>query len=180
MNQIIPAQLIVFILQADSAWTVDLVRILEDQWGPIRHRGTFQPFDQTAYYTPEMGTGLFRAVASFERLIDPGEAAREKLNAIALERRVAVPDAGRCYNFDIGYMDPDKVVLPSCKQGPWKIYWGEGIWLDIVMHYAKGAFSGSPWSFEDFLRNPYQRDLLLIREKYKKALKNPQAESSRL
>lgn len=174
MSKVLPAQLLVFILKQGNTWDEPLLQILEREWGPIRHRGNWFPFDQTSYYEGEMGKNLYRSVVSFEQLIDPGQIARLKLDSIALEKTMLHESNGRSFNFDIGYMDPDKVVLPSCKAGPWKVYWGEGIWLDIVMHYAKGKFSGSPWSFEDFVRNPYQHDLLLIREKYKKALKvNP-------
>jgi hypothetical protein len=163
--------MLVFVLQSGNAWDAELLTVLEKTWGPLRHKGDWHPFDQTNYYQAEMGANLHRAVASFDCLIDPSRIAAEKLRSIAVEGIWTGEAGGRKFNFDIGYMDPDKVVLPSCKQGPWKVYWGEGIWLDIVMHYAKGHFDGSPWSFEDFVRNPYQRDLLLIREKYKKSLK---------
>lgn len=171
MSRVLPVQLLVFVLRQGNTWDDALVDALEQQWGKLRHRGAWHPFDQTQYYQGEMGKCLFRAAASFEQLVDPGRIASEKCAAMELERRFPRETSGRTFNLDIGYMDPDKIVLPSCKAGPWKIYWGEGIWLDIVMHYAKGKFQGSPWSFEDFVRNPYAQDLLLIREKYKKALK---------
>lgn len=171
MTPVVPAQLLVFILRQGGVWDDSLVTMLESIWGPLRHRGEWQPFDQTNYYQNEMGTELYRCVVSFDGLIDPGQIAHFKRHAMELEQQHLHERAGRTFNLDIGYMDPDKIVLPSCKVGPWKVYWGEGIWLDIVMHYAKGKFTGSPWTFDDFIRNPYQRDLLLIREKYKKALK---------
>ena len=36
-------------------------------------------------------------------------------------------------NIDIGYMDLDKVVLPSYKRGPFKLYAGNGVWLDMLL-----------------------------------------------
>jgi hypothetical protein len=65
-------------------------------------------------------------------------------------------------------MDLDKVVLPSFKRGPFKIYAGDGLWLDMLLTYAKGKFHPTAWAFDDFVRNPYEHDLLLIREKFKK------------
>ena len=62
-----------------------------------------------------------------------------------------------------------KVVLPSYKRGPFKLYAGNGVWLDMLLTYAKGQFHPTAWAFEDFKRNPYQHDLQLIRERYKKA-----------
>ena len=75
----------------------------------------------------------------------------------------------RQVNIDIGYMDMDKVVLPSYKRGPFKLYAGKGVWLDMLLTYAKGLFHPTAWAFEDFKRNPYQHDLQLIRERFKKA-----------
>ena len=66
----------------------------------------------------------------------------------------------------------DKVVLPSYKRGPFKLYAGKGVWLDMLLTYAKGVFHPTAWAFDDFMRNPYQHDLQLIREKFKKARKN--------
>jgi len=166
------AQYLVFVLSREPNWTPELDAVLQELGGPLRHRGVWYPFDQTDYYSSEMGAHHFRAVASFERMIDPATIGEEKLRSIALEDRLRDANDHRLFNLDVGYMDVDKVVLPSCKRGPWKIYQGKGIWLDLVMHYAKGTFGGSPWAFEDFVRNPYQHDLLLIREKYKKALKS--------
>ena len=170
---VLPTQLLIFVLQSHPYWDGPLCSALESLGGTLRHRGDWFPFDRTEYYQPEMGGSLFRSVASFERLIDPAEITSYKKKSMKAEKEFLRPEGGRQFNLDVGYMDPDKVVLPSCKMGPWKIYSGDDIWLDMVMHYSKGSFSGTPWTFEDFIRNPYQRDLQLIRERYKKALKAP-------
>lgn len=170
-----PAQFLVFILQPSDVWTDELIAILEEKWGELRHKGSWQAFDQTHYYAPEMGQGLYRAVASFHKEIDPSDIVQIKLDSIALENEYR-SESGRRFNLDVGYMDADKVVLPSCKKGPWKVYSGKGIWLDIVLHYAKGDFTGTPWAFEDFVRNPYQHDLRLIREKHRKSLRSQRKE----
>lgn len=117
-----------------------------------------------------MGENLYRGVLSFEKTIAPETIAVEKARSNALELELAEsanPDH-RKVNVDIGYMDLDKVVLPSYKRGPFKLYAGEGVWLDMLLTYAKGEFHPTAWAFEDFKRNPYQHDLQLIRERYKK------------
>jgi len=172
------AQYIAFVLYREPAWTPELRAALEELGGPLRHLGAWHPFDRTDYYRPEMGETHYRSVVSFEKMLDPSLIGAEKQRSIALENRHRDEQGNRLFNFDVGYMDADKIVLPSCKRGPWKLYTGDGIWLDLVMHYAKGAFTGSPWAFEDFVRNPYQRDLLLIREKYKKSLRTLTAATS--
>jgi len=167
------AQLIAFVLQKGEEWDPAVVQLLESAWGPLRYKGKLFPFDQTPYYAPEMGEGLYRGVVSFEKCIPPETIALEKARSNALELTTASSDNPdhRHVNIDIGYMDLDKVVLPSYKRGPFKLYAGEGVWLDMLLTYAKGVFHPTAWAFEDFKRNPYQHDLQLIRERWRKSLK---------
>lgn len=165
------AALIAFVLLRGAEWPFGVQRALEETWGPVRHWGRLFAFDKTDYYAPEMGEGLYRGVLSFEKTVLPQEIGREKEVSNALEAELSSSNESRNVNIDIGYMDLDKVVLPSYKRGPFKLYAGDGLWLDMILHYAKGKFSPTAWAFEDFRRNPYERDLLLIREKYKKAMR---------
>lgn len=162
-------QLIAFVLQSGDCWNPAVIEALEKTWGPIRHRGKLFAFDRTDYYEPEMGGGLYRGVVSFEKTIPAETIAQEKERSNALELTLAENQSARNVNIDIGYMDLDKVVLPSYKRGPYKLYAGKGVWLDMLLTYSKGEFHPTKWAFEDFVRNPYQHDLQLIREKFKKA-----------
>lgn len=168
------AQLIAFVLQPGPEWDPAVLQMLDDTWGPIRYKGHLFAFDKTDYYTPEMGGGLYRGVVSFEKCIPPETIALEKARSNALELTTATaenPDH-RHVNVDIGYMDLDKVVLPSYKRGPFKLYAGDGVWLDMLLTYAKGVFHPTAWAFDDFKRNPYLHDLQLIRERWRKSLKS--------
>ncbi len=165
------AVLLAFILQPGPEWNLGILDALRKVWGQVRHLGKLFPFDKTEYYTPEMGTGLFRGVVSFERTVAPQEIGLEKERSNALERELSPQSSGRRVNIDIGYMDLDKIVLPSYKRGPFKLYAGDGLWLDMILHYAKGRFLPTAWAFDDFKRDPYEHDLLLIREKFKKSMR---------
>lgn len=160
-------QLLAFVLQKGASWDTTLLAQLEKTWGRLLHQGTLFPFDKTNYYEPEMGAGLYRGVVSFECVISPEQIGAEKKRANDLELAFSTSQK-RAVNIDVGYMDLDKVVLPSFKRGPFKLYAGDGLWLDMLLTYAKGHFSPTAWAFDDFKRNPYERDLLLVREKYKK------------
>lgn len=164
--------MLAFVLCPGATWDSALLQTLQEAFGALRHTGALHPFDQTTYYAGEMGAGLFRGVVSFDTLIAPETIGRYKQLSNELELAGHSSDgAKRTVNVDVGYMDVDKVVLPSYKRGPFKLYAGAGLWLDMLLTYAKGAFHPTAWAFEDFARNPYQKDLLLVREKYKKALK---------
>lgn len=169
-----PVQLIAFVLQKGAEWNPDVLSALEGVWGPIRHKGKLFSFDRTSYYEPEMGTELYRGVVSFEKCIPAETIAQEKARSNELELSFSAdgnPDH-RGVNIDVGYMDLDKVVLPSYKRGPFKLYAGDGVWLDMLLTYSKGLFHPTAWAFEDFKRNPYQHDLQLIRERWRKACRN--------
>lgn len=170
-----PAQLLAFVLCPSATWDANLLDLLKQTFGALRHTGTLQPFDRTTYYKPEMGDGLFRGVVSFGTLIAPESIGEFKQRSNELEQLCLRQDLLRSVNIDVGYMDVDKVVLPSYKRGPFKLYADNGLWLDMLLTYAKGTFHPTAWAFEDFARNPYQKDLLLVREKYKKALKDLRA-----
>ena len=167
-----PVQLLAFVLQRGPEWNEELLQRLEETWGAIRYKGKLFAFDKTDYYTPEMGDGLYRGVLSFEKCIPAETIALEKARSNEFE--LAFANAGsehRCVNVDVGYMDLDKVVLPSYKRGPFKLYAGEGVWLDMLLTYAKGEFHPTAWAFDDFKRNPYQHDLQLIRERWRKSVR---------
>lgn len=169
------AALIAFVLLSGEEWPPELLAALRETFGEIRHLGKLFPFDRTSYYKDEMGDGLYRGVVSFVRTVEPQEIGREKELSNALEQKFNSSERGRSVNVDVGYMDLDKVVLPSYKRGPFKLYAGGGLWLDMILHYAKGKFVPTEWAFDDFRRNPYEHDLLLVREKFKKSCQKPKA-----
>lgn len=164
------AKLMAFIIAPQNSLENAWVSALVNEFGALEHKGEFFPFCKTDYYKAEMGENLHRGTISFEGLIEPENIGAYKSKAIELENRLKNENGNRILNIDIGYMDSDKIVLPSTKRGPFKLYAGNGIWLDMVLTYAKGDFKPTDWAFADFKENPYKRDLLLIREKYKRTL----------
>jgi len=164
------AKLIAFIIAPQNKLKDIWLSAIADKFGIVEHKGVFFPFCKTDYYRAEMGENLHRGVVSFEGLTEPENISACKNKAIELENSLKNETGSRVLNMDIGYMDSDKIVLPSTKRGPFKLYAGGGIWLDMVLTYAKGDFRPTEWAFADFKENPYKRDLLLIREKYKRIL----------
>jgi len=143
---------------------------LERLLGPIDYRGGGYPFENTDYYEDEMGPGLARTIVSFGPLREPTDIVRIKIAAAGIEERLA-EGGSRRVNIDPGYMDYFKVVLASFKEGPQKIYLGEGVYADPVLLYQNGAFESLPWSFPDFKAGTYAGDFTAIRRIYKDARK---------
>jgi hypothetical protein len=167
---------LLFVLMGSADWPEDFISGIDNAFGSVDFRGPLLPFEVTDYYAPEFGATLFRAVLSFRGLHDPSRLGQWKREAVDLEGFWA-RDGRRTRNLDIGYMDPDKVVLGSYKRGPCKLYLGDGVYADLSLKYAKGEFTPFPWAFADLRDGRYGKSLMTIREKMKAEMraisKNP-------
>ena len=150
---------------------------LEPVFGPIDFKGDFTAFENTGYYREEFGGGLHRGFISFRGLDSPERLPDLKHEAARLEAAWS-KEAKRVYNLDIGYMDPDKVVLASFKRGPCKLYLRDGVYGDLLLKYAKGGFDPMPWAFPDFQDGRYHKSLLVIRDKMKSDLRKSRKDLS--
>ena len=147
-----------------------LWQALETAFGSIEYKGEFMPFDGTDYYREEFGVHLHRGWLAFRGIDSPERLPALKHVAASLEGAWA-QEGKRKYNLDIGYMDPDKVVLASFKRGPCKLYLGDGVYADLLLKYAEGRFDPLPWAFADFRDGRYDKSLLVIRQKLKSELR---------
>ncbi|MBL8029374.1 MAG: DUF4416 family protein, partial [Fibrobacteres bacterium] len=163
-----PVKVFAAILYRDEPALSEAISQLSGLWGDADSVSKPQPFDVTDYYSGEMGADLKRILVSFRRLQDASRLGDIKRESIIIEERLKKLGAGRTVNIDSGYIDVDKVVLASTKRGPYKIYLNEGMWADMILHYEKGHFTPFKWSFADFKDGRYEKDLLHIRELYKK------------
>lgn len=156
-----------------------LWQALETAFGPIEYKGGPLPFDGTDYYREEFGDGLYRGFIAFRGVSSPEKLPALKHAASRIEAAWA-RDGRRLFNLDIGYMDPDKVVLASFKRGPCKLYLGDGVYADLLLKYAQGRFEPMPWAFADFQDGRYQKSFLVIRQKLKSELRKVRGLSSEI
>jgi len=161
-----PVKVFVAALFVPDAVMQDALSRLAERLGPIDYTSDAIPFDVTDYYASEMGKGLMRQLFSFARKVTPAAIAEIKLFTNALEDELA-EGGKRRINLDPGYMDHNKVVLPSMKQGSQKIYLDKGVWADPTLRYEKGRFHPFDWTFPDFKDGRYHKPLMRIRELYK-------------
>ena len=161
-----PCKKILALLTPLPEWEETLCAALEAAFGPTDYRGPFFPFDATDYYAAEMGAPLYRGWASFRGLGSPQELPDWKWRAREIEGRWS-QGGKRTRNLDVGYLDTDKLVLASCKRGPWKLYLGRGVWADMLLGYARGGFSPTAWAFADFHGGRYNAVWMAMRGKLK-------------
>ncbi|MBN2072178.1 MAG: DUF4416 family protein [Candidatus Krumholzibacteriota bacterium] len=143
---------------------------LEGDFGPVDYRGKAFPFDMTDYYEEEMGPDISRIIVSFAPLAGATDLVRLKHSSRVLEESFST-GGKRTVNIDPGYIDYYKAVLASFKDGPQKIYLGEGVYADPVLMFQDGKWITLPWTFPDFRKGLYMDDMSAIREIYRKARK---------
>ena len=106
-----------------------------------------------------MGPDLLRQFVSFEPLIDPGRLAEIKRETNELERRIADDAAAleieRPVNIDPGYVTPDKLVLATTKDRAHRIYLSSGIYAEVTLVYARGAWQPLEWTYPDYRKPEY-------------------------
>ncbi|MEW6249798.1 MAG: DUF4416 family protein [Planctomycetota bacterium] len=170
----------------------DLLRrarqLLTQRFGPADLDSELWPFDQTDYYEAEMGPGLQRWFVSFERLVQPDRLAEIKRESNELEQQIAsaaalpeeIPLLGvdtaappapaavsRPVNIDPGYLDLSKLVLASTKDSAHRIYLNNGIYAEVTLQYAHGAWQALPWTYPDFRRPEYHVFFSRLRERFR-------------
>jgi Domain of unknown function (DUF4416) len=129
-------------------------------------------FDQTRYYSPEMGESLQRRLAVFLHLADPANLCQWKTFTNALERRLSL--AGRrLVNLDPGYLARERLVLATGKNYTHRLYLGQGLYGEVTLIYQKGGWQPLPWTYPDYA-GPELTDFFdQARKKYLWQLRHP-------
>lgn len=161
-----PVKLIVGLLAAGEAVLAEALGRLDKDFGPVEETSPGFPFDQTAYYEPEMGPGLIRAWAGFREPVDPGRLAGLKLAANALEQDLARPDGRRRVNLDPGLLSLGSLVLATGKPAQHRIYLAQGIWAEVTLLYCRGVFEPFSWTYPDYRDDRLHRFLHRCRRAY--------------
>ena len=167
MNKKSYAKLIIGAIYADQKWLIKAKSSMQRQGWGIQYQSQEFPFDQTEYYSTEMGEGLKRCFLSIKGLQSLELSADWKLKTAEIEQQLSNKGKRRI-NLDPGYLDLSKVVLLSGKEGSHKIYLRNGVWADLVLLKDKGGYRNFPWTFPDIRTGRYDDFFLQLRSEFKK------------
>ena len=166
MNKKIYAKLIIGAIYADPKWFFKAKSLMQrDNW-EIDNQSEEFSFDQTDYYSKEMGDGLKRCFLSIKGLQSLELSAEWKLRTAKIEQHLSNKGKRRI-NLDPGYLDLSRVVLLSGKEGSHKIYLRNGVWADLVLLQYNGDYKNFPWTFPDIRTGRYNDFFLQIRKDFK-------------
>ena len=160
-----PAKLVIGLILKDKTLLPPVASALYAQFGKIDMLSPWFPFDFTTYYTPEMGSPLFRRLLAFQALIEQNGLAKIKLATNTIERSYASGDKRRV-NLDPGYLLYERFVLATGKNYAHRIYLDQGIYADLTLVYRRGAFETLPWTYPDYAHHHVMSFLERIRKKY--------------
>ena len=165
-----PVKLLVGLLGGDPDLLRRARQLLVRRFGPVDAESDLWPFDQTDYYQDEMGPGLQRWFLGFAPLIPPDQLADIKHETNAIEETIAADcallDIARPVNIDPGYLDLSKLVLATTKDRAHRIYLGHGIYAEVTLQYAQGAWQVLPWTYPDYRRPEYHAFFSRLRDQY--------------
>ena len=160
-------KLIIGAIYTDPQWLFKANSALQGLGWEIENQSQVFSFDQTDYYSTEMGEGLKRCFLSIKGLQSLELSDDWKLKTVKIEQQLSKKGKRRI-NLDPGYLDLSRVVLLSGKEGSHKIYLRNGVWADLVLLKDKGGYRNFPWTFPDIRTGRYDDFFLQLRAEFKK------------
>ena len=117
------------------------------------------------YYDEELGGEARRKILSFERLVDPSTQADIKTFTNSVEADFSI-DGNRKINLDPGFLSHGRLLLATTKKTGFRIPLKDGIYTELTLFYARGAWQKLPWTYRDYQSERVQSFLTKVRRRY--------------
>ena len=130
----------------------------------------------STYYDDEIGGEGLRRIYSFNRLVKPEMQAEIKEFTNALEAEFSEGE-NRLINLDPGFINHGRLMLATTKAAGFRIPLKRGIYTELTLFYARGAWHKFPWSYRDYQSERVQRFLTEVRGIYLKQRKKKKSEN---
>ena len=124
----------------------------------------------STYYDEELGGEGLRRIYSFKETVDPDRQAEIKLLTNEIERRLS-RDGKRKINLDPGFINHGRLMLATTKKAGFRIPLSEGIYTELTLFYARGAWQKLPWTYRDYQSKRVQDFITKVRAVYLKQRK---------
>jgi hypothetical protein len=143
--------------------------------GPIALESEPFDFNQTSYYSKEMGPQLFKKLFAFADLVDPSKLADIKNMTNEIEstsHSTSLSEQPRPLNLDPGLLNLGKFMLATTKDQAHRIYLKDGIFAEVTLHFQDKEFVEWPWTYADYRTEHVKAFLKKARSFYKDKLKS--------
>ena len=118
------------------------------EWDAVSEDYSFSEGYST-YYDGELGGEGIRRIYSFKRLQDPDMQAEIKEFTNELEKKYS-KDGKRLINLDPGLMSHGRFMLSTTKNASFRIPLKRGIYTEMTLFYARGAWQKLIWTYQDY------------------------------
>ncbi|MBO5879768.1 MAG: DUF4416 family protein [Clostridia bacterium] len=119
----------------------------------------------STYYDSELGGKGTRRIYSFETTVEPDMQAEIKEFTNDLENSF-LGEGGRLINLDPGLMSHGRFMLATTKDASFRIPLKRGIYTEMTLFYARGAWQKLPWTYMDYQSDTVISFLEKVRRKY--------------
>ena len=170
-----PVKLIIGILAANHKCLHAAVDAVTGKFGKADSTSDVWPFDETSYYTDQIGPRILRQFVSIERLIDPAKLAKIKRQTNKLEQKLAKTLAlplPRPVNLDPGIIEPSKLVLATTKNYWHRIYIGRQMYAEVTLLFDKGSWRPLDHTYPDYRQQCYFNFFEKVRNRLLEQLKS--------
>jgi hypothetical protein len=117
--------------------------------------------DFSSYYDGELGGKGTRMIYSFRDTVDPEYQAEIKEFTNEIENSFS-----RKINLDPGFINSGRLLLATTKKIGFRIPLKRGIYTELTLFWARGAWHKLPWTYRDYQSEKVQKFITGVRKKY--------------
>lgn len=134
------------------------------EWDAVSEEFSFSK-EFSDYYDEELCGEGFRRIYSFKNTVDPSRQADIKIRTNEIEQLLAI-DGKRHVNLDPGFINHGRLLLATTKKAGFRIPLKDGIYTEMTLYYARGAWQKLPWTYRDYQSERVQRFITEVRHNY--------------
>ena len=152
------------------------LKIMKEKFGEVDFETEEFSFTEefSSYYDEELGGEAKRRILSFERLVNPEDQADIKTFTNSVEAEFSI-DGNRKVNLDPGFLSHGRLLLATTKKTGFRIPLKDGIYTELTLFYARGAWQKLPWTYRDYQSERVQAFLTTVRRRYLEQRKTEEA-----
>lgn len=166
-------KLIVGVIYHEAQILESALEILKKEFGEVDMVSEEFSFSEefSTYYDEEIGGEGMRRIYSFKEPVAPERQADIKLFTNEIEKRFS-EDGNRKINLDPGFINHGRLMLATTKQAGFRIPLRDGIYTELTLFYARGAWQKLPWTYRDYQSKRVQDFITEVRKVYLEQRKN--------
>ncbi len=166
-------KLIVGVIYHDKEIYDKAIKMLVDEFGEIEDESERVSFSEefSNYYDEEIGGEGMRVILSFRDTVEPNRQAEIKRFTNRIEA-IFSTKGNRQINLDPGFINHGRLMLATTKKAGFRIPLSDGIYTELTLFWARGAWQKLPWTYRDYQSERVQRFITKVRRKYLEQRKN--------